>query len=197
VRIFLDLLVKIGTGALGGACVVLFLAPYVSYRQELGKARAAALLALRAEVVKLRAHLSYHWHRYKAEKSYPGDFLLPSAQARFVCDMVTHARDLSPSRTAKVRQYLVRIFGELNVRAAEELSMVPMKDDRFHAANDTEVWQAVLLAGFEEAEELGLEMSGSLRAFADDQANEDKYERLQMDIAELLREVGRAERLVP
>ena len=192
---FLDLAIKIGTGALGGACVVLFLAPYVSYRQEIGKARATSLLALRAEVVKLRAHLSYYWHRYKAENSYPGDFLLPSAQARFLCDMVTHAWHLAPRPRARVRQHLVRVFGELDVRAAEELSMVPMKDERFHAANETEVWQAVLLAGFEEVEELGLEMRGSLRAFADDQANEDKYDQLQACIGELLREVGGTDRL--
>ena len=52
--------------------------------------------------------------------------------------------------------------------AAEELSMVPMKDERFHAANDTEVWQAVFMAGFAEVEERGLDMSGSLRAFVED-----------------------------
>ncbi|MEH0555532.1 hypothetical protein [Streptomyces sp. B21-101] len=192
---FLDLAIKIGTGALGGACVVLFLAPYVSYRQEIGKARATSLLALRAEVVKLRAHLSYYWHRYKAEKSYPGDFLLPSAQARFLCDMVTHAWHLAPRPRARVRQHLVRIFGELDVRAAEELSMVPMKGESFHAANDTEVWQAVRLAGFEDIEELGLETSGSLRAFVDDQADEEKYEQLQLHIGELLDEVGGTDRL--
>lgn len=195
VSTFWDLVIKIGTGALGGACVVFFLAPHVSHRQEIGKARAAALLALRGEVVKLRAHLSFHWHRYKVQKSYPGDFLLPAARARFLCDMVVHAWEVSPRTRAVVRRHLVRIFGELDVRAAEELSMLPMKDGRFHVGNDTEIWQAVLLADFAEVEDLGLEMSGSLRDFADDLANEDKYNQLQVDLIELLRVVGGAERL--
>ncbi|MGC9541589.1 hypothetical protein [Streptomyces sp. UG1] len=192
---FWDLVIKIGTGALAGAAAAYFLAPYVSHRQEIGKARAAALLALRGEVVKLRAHLSYYWHRYTSQKSYPGDFLLPAARARFLCDMVKHAWEVDPRQRSKVRRHLVRIFGELDVRAAEDLSMVPMKDERFHAANDTEVWQAALLAGFEEVEALGLEMSGSLQSFVDDEANEDKYHQLQSDISELLREVGGVDRL--
>ncbi|MFC9339373.1 hypothetical protein ACFT0G_12090 [Streptomyces sp. NPDC057020] len=186
---FWDLVIKIGTGALGGAFVVLFLAPFVSYRQEIGKARATAVLGLRAEVVKLRAHLAYHWHRYTVSKSYPGAFLLPSARARFLCDMVAQAWGLSSRSRKRVRRQLVQIFGELDVRAAEELSMVPVNDERFHAASDTEVWQAALLAGFEEAEDLGLEMSGSLEAFARDQASEDKYNQLQLDLSELLRDL--------
>ncbi|MET7616975.1 hypothetical protein [Streptomyces sp. NPDC005408] len=193
----LDLLIKIGTGALGGAGAAFYLAPHVSHQQEIGKARAAALLALRAEVVKLRAHLSYHWHRAKVEKSYPGTFLQSSARGRFVCDMVVHAWQLSPRRRKAVRRHLVEIFGELDVRAAEELSMTPLKDDRFHAANDGEVWQGVLLAHIEEVQELGLEMSGSLRAFADDPLDEDKYNQAQLDLTELLRIVGGVERLDP
>ncbi|MCZ7458914.1 hypothetical protein [Streptomyces sp. WMMC940] len=167
----------------------------MSYRQEIGKARATAVLGLRAEVVELRAHLSYHWHRYTASRSYPGDFLLPSARSRYLCDMVAHAWGLSSRPRKRVRRQLVEIFGELNVRAAEELSMVPMKDERFHAANDTEVWQAALLAGFEEAEALGLEMTGSLDDFARDQASEDKYNRLQSDLSDLLLGLGGAAHL--
>lgn len=192
---FWDLVIKIGTGALGGALVVLFLAPSVSYRQEIGKARATAVLGLRAEVVGLRAHLSFHWHLYTTSKTYPGDFLLPSARARFLCDMVAHAWCLSPRPRKRVRRQLVQIFGELNVRAAEEISMAPMKDARFHAANDTEVWQAALLAGLDEAEELGLEIHGSLDGFARDMANEDKCNQLQSDLSGLLRDLGGAAHL--
>lgn len=192
---FWDLVIKVGTGALGGAFVVLFLAPFVSYRQEIGKARATAVLGLRAEVVGLRAHLSYHWHRYMTSKSYPGDFLLPSARARFLCGMVAHAWGLSSRSRKRVRRQLVQVFGELNVRAAEELSMVPMKDERFHAANDTDVWQAALLEGFTEAEELGLEMSGSLDDFARDLASEDRYNQVQSDLSDLLRYLGGAAHL--
>jgi len=195
VSTFWDLVIKIGTGALAGAAAAYFLAPYVSHRQEIGKARAAAQVALRVEVVKLRAQLSYHWHRAKVEKSYPGTFLQSSERGRFVCDIVVHAWQLSRGDRAAVRRHLVTIFGELDVRTAEEVAMTPMKDDRFHVANDAEVWMGVQLAHIEEVEELGLEMSGSLRAFADNLFDEDKYNQVQLDLTELLRVVGGADRL--
>ncbi|WP_435611787.1 hypothetical protein [Streptomyces sp. bgisy159] len=194
---FWDLVIKIGTGALAGAAAAYFLAPYVSHRQEIGKDRAAALLALRGEVVKLRAHLAFQWHHYKAQKSYPGDFLRPQERARILCDMVTHAWNLSPKQRVRVHRHLVTIFGALDVRAAEELSMVPMKDERFHPVNETEVWQAALLADYDEVEALGLEMSGSMQGFVDNQADEDRYNQLQLDITELLRTVGGVDRLAP
>jgi hypothetical protein len=53
------------------------------------------------------------------------------------------------------------------------------------------------LAHIEEVQELGLEMSGSLRAFADDLFDEDRYNQVQLDLTELLRVVGGVERLGP
>lgn len=187
---------RAATGALGGAVVVYFLASRVAQQQEIGKARAAAQLALRAEVVKLRAHLSYHWRHHQVHKKYPGSFLAAAAQARFVCDMVANASELQPKLWNKVRRHLVQIFGELNVRAAEELSRVPMKDG-FHPANDSDIWQAALLADFGEVEELGLNAEGSLRDFADNQLSEDKYNQVQSDLEDLLRVANGRKRLAP
>lgn len=73
--------------------------------------------------------------------------------------------------------------------------MFPMKDERFHITNHTEVWQAAVLASFEEVQELELEMGGSLKAFADDASDEDRYNLVQLHLSVLLREVGGVERL--
>jgi hypothetical protein len=170
------------------------LASHVAGRQEIGKARAAAGMALRADVVKLRAHLSYHWRRNEQHQTFPG--LKDAERARRLCDMVAHAWEMSPRRRKSVRQCLVQLFGELDVRAAEELSMVSL-GDRCHPANDSEVWKAVHAAELEEVAELGLDVSGSLHEFADDPSNEDRYNQVRSDLDALLRIVGGVERLAP
>ncbi|MDH2387616.1 hypothetical protein QCN29_02195 [Streptomyces sp. HNM0663] len=172
------------------------LASHVAGRQELGKARAAAQLALRAEVVELRAHLAYHWRRYELHETYPDAFLTYAARSRRLCDMVAHAWGMSPRRRESVRQCLVQLFGELDVRAAEELSMVSL-GDRCHPANDSEVWSAVHAAEIGEVAELGLNMPGSLHEFADDSSSEDRYNQARSDLDALLRTAGGAERLAP
>ncbi|MFE9859895.1 hypothetical protein [Streptomyces sp. NPDC005780] len=184
----LDVIVKIATGALGGAVVVLALAPWVAHRQEVGKARAAALLELRQVVMEAMAYNAYHHARSRAQGSYQGDPLSVTHRARVVCDMVTAAWKLSQSQQRRVRAALVSAYGELTVQLAERLAMTPFQED--HSARDSKTWTSALeqLTLVESGEPLTLK--GTMDTFAENPLDEAAHTAARGDMEELLKTLG-------
>ncbi|MCX5140855.1 hypothetical protein [Streptomyces sp. NBC_00338] len=189
----LDLIVKIATGALGGAVVVLALAPWVAHRQEVGKARAAALLELRQVVMETMAYNAYHHARGKAQGSYQGDPLSVTHRARVVCDMVMAAWKLSQAQQRRVRAALVSAYGELTVQLAERLAMTPFQEG--HSSRDSKTWMSALeqLSSVESRELLTFK--GTMDRFAENPLDEVAHTAARADMEDLLKTLGGRSRL--
>jgi hypothetical protein len=195
----IDLAVKVGTGALGGAAASLFLAGYVAQRQERGKLRAADLDALRTYIAQRLSHLALHWHRYSVTKSFPGLFLQSGSQDAMAVEAVRLCRRLSQRQQRRIRKQLVVIFGELTVTCAEELAMTPAFDGAHTVVTEpsevgwqmipAEAWQGAALSALERLGDRAAG-GGSLRAFADSMTDASKYDAVRRDFEALLNIVG-------
>ncbi|MEU7605431.1 hypothetical protein [Streptomyces sp. NPDC041003] len=179
-----ELIVKIGTGALGGAVVVLFLAPWVAHRQEVGKARATALLELRARVGADLSYVRYNYRRMRAAGSYVGDPFSVTHRAALATKLVASAWGLSPRMQAKVRSRLVAVFGEVVLIVAERFSLAEFKSGS--AASDAGTWSAAMLEAGQDALRSGAPTEGSYALFAANPLKSDGYERVETDLMKLL-----------
>ncbi|MBD9700990.1 hypothetical protein IHE56_02560 [Streptomyces sp. ID01-12c] len=195
----IDLAVKVGTGALGGAAASLFLAGYVAQRQERGKLRAADLDALRSYIAQRLSHLALHWYRYSVTKSFPGQFLKAGSQDAIAVELVRLCLRLSPRQQRRIRKQLVVIFGELTITCAEELAMTPVFNGSHTVVTEpsevgwqmipTEAWQGAAIRTMEQLGDRGVG-GGSLRAFADEMTDASKYGAVRRDFEVLLKMVG-------
>lgn len=183
----IDIAIKVGTGALGGAAAALLLASWVAQRQEAGKARAAALVQVRSIVAEQIANSDYHHVRAKTKKSYLRDSLSLTHQARVACDITAAARATSRRTQRRIRAALVKVFGEITVRCAELLALTPFVSS--HAVKDSETWAAAQLqVGL--SLKPGQERPGSFEAFAADPANEAAHGQALADLRRLQKVVG-------
>ncbi|MDA5146675.1 hypothetical protein PEM37_34710 [Streptomyces sp. AD681] len=195
----IDLAVKVGTGALGGATASLFLAGHVAQRQERGKLRAADLEALRSYIAQRLSHLALHWHGYSVTKSFPGQFLKSGSQDAMAVELVRLCLRLPQRQQRRIRKQLVVIFGELTITCAEELAMTPaFKGSHSLVTEPSEVgwgmipaeaWQGAALSAMEKLGDRGVG-GGSLRAFAASMADASKYDAVRRDFEVLPKMVG-------
>ncbi|MDT3395580.1 hypothetical protein RKE29_02760 [Streptomyces sp. B1866] len=194
---FIDLAVKVGTGALGGAAASLFLAGYVAQRQELGKQRAADLDALRSYTAQRLSYLALHWHRYSIKRDYPQQFLNDSGCNSMAVELVRLSLRLPLRRRRRIRQHLIAIFGELTTACAEEFAMTTEFDGThaFIEKSRGTAWRMIppdswLGAQLSAMKRLGDVGGGTLRAFAESLHDKAKYDAVRRDFEALLRTVG-------
>ncbi|MFE0777825.1 hypothetical protein [Streptomyces sp. NPDC058861] len=98
-----------------------FLAGPLAHRQEAGKQRAAAELELGALVVGMRREVEVARAKWAASSTFTPEAFTGRRLDAFVVGLVDGARKLTGRRQSRVRERLVVLVGEWQVRMAEEL----------------------------------------------------------------------------
>ncbi|MFD7019133.1 hypothetical protein [Streptomyces sp. NPDC059928] len=99
------------------------MAHWLARRQEFGKARAAAEIALRTRFHALRSQAEYTYSMLQSTSTYDPQFLRHEAVFEFLAVSVEHAQALSNRQQRKVRGALVDLCGEDRVRQAEDVGV--------------------------------------------------------------------------
>ncbi|MFE7111737.1 hypothetical protein ACFU98_29335 [Streptomyces sp. NPDC057575] len=99
------------------------LAHWIARRQEFGKARAAAEIALQAKFLELRSQVDYAEIRLQSTSSYDPSYLKSENVFGFLTATVAHTRALPERKQKKIRTSLVELCGEWRVRMAEDIGL--------------------------------------------------------------------------
>ncbi|MEV5282950.1 hypothetical protein [Streptomyces sp. NPDC052811] len=121
------------------------MAHWLARRQEFGKARAAAEIALRTRFLALRSQAEYTYATVQSTSAsnYDPQFLRHEAVFDFLAVSVERAQALSGRQQRKVRAALVDLCGEDRVRMAEDVG-VAVRQAAPAGAGPEEVFQVFL-----------------------------------------------------